>query len=52
MPTILITDDDEMMRGLFGDVVAMTKQYGADETFQKPVSGKILTETINLLLSN
>jgi DNA-binding response OmpR family regulator len=34
------------------DVLALAKQYGADETFQKPVHAQILTETINLLLSS
>ena len=34
------------------DVLELAKKYGADETFQKPVHAQILSETINLLLSN
>lgn len=34
------------------DVLELAKRYGADETFQKPVHAQILSETINLLLSD
>ena len=34
------------------DVLALAKQYGADETFQKPVHAQILSETISHLLSD
>ena len=34
------------------DVFELAKKYGADEAFQKPVHARVLTESINLLLSD
>ena len=34
------------------DVLELAKKYGADEAFQKPVHARVLTESINLLLSD
>ena len=34
------------------DVLELAKKYGADEAFQKPVHARVLTDSINLLLSD